>query len=185
MGNRSSVNSTHSRLRDTRIHIVRGARCGSKESKGKEVAEGMEWKDARNKWSFPRGEEGGEQCHAPTRLTRCRTPRDALLLSSRPTVNRLYLHLVMPWLTPWIPEWITYTNWYYNRIPSSLSSGVPIAAQAKLFHGHNRLSLHRGRPIIPCLDLSRSRINANGVTLLSPVMQMRDRRFRLVPIETH
>ena len=31
--------------------------------------------------------------------------------------------------------------------------------------------------IIPCLDLSRSRINANGVTLLSPVMQMR--RFRL------
>lgn len=33
--------------------------------------------------------------------------------------------------------------------------------------------------IIPCLDLSRSRINANGVTLLSPVMQMRDRRFRL------
>lgn len=134
---------------------------------------------------FLEGEEGGEQCHAPTRLTRCRTPRDALLLSSRPTVNRLYLHLVMPWLTPWIPEWITYTNWYYNRIPSSLSSGVPIAAQAKLFHGHNRLSLHRGRPIIPCLDLSRSRINANGVTLLSPVMQMRDRRFRLVPIETH
>lgn len=31
-------------------------------------------------------------CHAPTRLTRCRTPRDARL-SSRPTGNRLYLNL--------------------------------------------------------------------------------------------
>lgn len=40
-------------------------------------------------------EEGGGGWHAPTRLTRCRTPRDAALSRfhlGRP-VNRLYLHL--------------------------------------------------------------------------------------------
>lgn len=112
MGNRSSVNSTHSRLRDTRIHIAAVRIEKNRKGEGKEVAEGMEWKDARNKWSFPRG-GGGVPCSnssnkvsdAPGRsLAFISADRESTLSSSRdavahavnPRVNHVHELILQP-----------------------------------------------------------------------------------------